>query len=108
MKGEGEIDAAVVVRRQWNDWRRATVSLAALDRVHWDRWGGGVRAQSPRPFLHAYIRCDRILEGELAHSCLHGEGPHQIKVCIVKKDNMPEIFRHLLALAGGHSSLKTR
>jgi hypothetical protein len=28
-----------------------------------------------------------MLEGDLAHSCQHGEGPHRIKICIVKKDN---------------------
>jgi hypothetical protein len=38
-------------------------------------------------FLHAYVWCDKMIGGELAHSCQHGAGPHDIKVCIVKKDN---------------------
>lgn len=28
--------------------------------------------------------------GEIAHSCTHGPCPHQIKVCIGKKDNDPK------------------
>jgi hypothetical protein len=31
--------------------------------------------------------CGAMIDGELAHSCLHGEGPHHIKVCVTKKMN---------------------
>lgn len=85
----------VTVRRQWNDWRLATVNMDSLSGVHWDTYSGGVNAKAPRPFLHAYMSCDAVLEGEIAHSCMHGEGPHMIKVCIVKKDNGKDIFERL-------------
>jgi hypothetical protein len=28
-----------------------------------------------------------MIDGELAHSCQHGEGPHRVLVCVVKKAN---------------------
>jgi hypothetical protein len=28
-----------------------------------------------------------MIDGELAHSCQHGQGPHRILVCLVKKAN---------------------
>ncbi len=99
----------VNIRRQWNDSRRtATIALGSLGGVHWSLVSGGVRALAPQPFLHGYISCDSVLEGELAHSCRHGRGPHSIKVCIVKKDNSPEVFRKLVELAGPKPKLKPR
>ncbi len=77
----------VVVRRHWNDWQTAVYPLAATSGWHWSDISGGVHVPSPRPFVHAYVSCDAALRGEVAHSCLHGEGPHRIKVCLVKKDN---------------------
>lgn len=85
----------VWVRRQWNDCRIGKVLLDDISGLHWTDESGGVRARAPRPFLHGYIMCDRILEGEISHSCSHGYGPHEIKVCIVKKDN-PGTFEHLM------------
>jgi hypothetical protein len=34
-----------------------------------------------------YVMCDGMIDGELAHSCSHGPPPHDIKVCLLKKDN---------------------
>ena len=31
--------------------------------------------RGPQYFIHAYVMCDRY-DGDLAHSCRHGEGPH--------------------------------
>jgi hypothetical protein len=39
------------------------------------------------PYLCGYVWCDAAVEGEVAHSCRHGEDPQRIKVCVVKKDN---------------------
>jgi hypothetical protein len=47
-----------------------------------------------------------MIEGEIAHSCEHGEGPHRIKVCIVQKDNTPAVFRRLEARASWEKRLK--
>jgi len=84
--------ATVVVRRQWNDYRRAVVSVDSLSDFHWSSRSGEAGAISPRPFLHAYLSCDAIISGELSHSCLHGDGPHRIKICIVKKDHDKATF----------------
>lgn len=86
-------DCAVWVRRQWNDSRSITVRFADLQRPHWSETSGGVCARANRPYIHGYISCDLIPDGaEFGHSCLHGPGPHRIKVCIVAKDNERRIM----------------
>jgi hypothetical protein len=57
------------------------------------------KAPSPQYFIHAYVRCNEY-EGDLAHSCAHGEGPHSIKVCIRKTDNDPDVFDKLKFIVG--------
>lgn len=91
----------VWVRRQWNDLRVAKYQLSGVERVHWGRISGGCKAIAPQSFLHGYVWCSGILEGELGHSCTHGPPPHRIKVCIVKKDNDANTYARLVALAGG-------
>ena len=90
----------VWVRSQWNDYRDAKVCLSDIDGIQWSTVSGGVNVGARQPFLHGYISCDAILEGDLGHSCLHGEGPHRVKVCIVKKTNNPSVFKRLVELAG--------
>jgi hypothetical protein len=77
----------VYVRRQYNDWRQASYRLSDLEGWHLSDVSGGIQARANRSYLHAYVWCNGMLEGELAHSCSHGEGPHRIKVCIVKTAN---------------------
>ena len=48
---------------------------------------GGVQHRANRYYLHGYVMCNRMIAGELAHSCEHGPPPHRIKVCITKKGN---------------------
>lgn len=98
-----EVERFVWVRRQWNDWRSAKYRFEDLDGVHWSDLSGGIQVAAPRAFLHAYVWCDALLEGELAHSCRHGQGPHRIKVCIVQKDNPKPIITELKALAEARS-----
>lgn len=90
----------VWVRRQWNNWLKGKVKMESLQDLHWDNMSGGVMSIAPQYFIHGYILCTDIIEGEIAHSCAHGEGPHRIKVCIVKKDNDKEIFDELLKIVG--------
>ena len=90
----------VWVRRQWNDWRHALYHLADIEHPHWDNMSGGVYAVAPQYFLHAYVWCDGMVEGELAHSCSHGSGPHRIKICVTKKGNDPMVFARLAETAG--------
>lgn len=56
---------------------------------------GGVRKRTPHPLLFGYVWCHQKIEGEVAHSGSHGPCPHNIRVCILKIDNDPEIFKML-------------
>ena len=81
-------DAAIKVRRQWNDRRRiATYRLGDISELQWGRTSGGVQARTPQPFVHGYVMCDAMIGGKLAHSCSHGPAPHRIKVCLTRKGN---------------------
>ena len=92
-----QTESIITIRRQWNDWKTAKVSLRDLSGLHWDNESGGVRARSPQLFLHGYVFCTAILEGEISHSCRHGKPPHNIKVCIVKQDNSKAEYAAALA-----------
>src|SRR6266404_6284293 len=85
----------VVVRRQWNDWRTARYRIGDLDGLHMSDISGGINARAPRDFMHGYVSCDGMIDGELSHSCRHGEGPHRIKVCVVQKDNPKAVYKSL-------------
>ena len=90
----------VWVRRQWNDWQFALYRLDQVEDVHWSRVSGGGRIPAPQPFLHGYVMCNDMLEGELAHSGLHGPCPHRIKVCVTKKGNDRAVYAQLVEVAG--------
>ena len=89
----------IKVRRQWNDWQIGSVPWSSLMDPRWDWLSGGVQVRTPQPFIHGYVLCSEV-DGELAHSCLHGEGPHRIKVCLVKKDNDSATWKKLLEIVG--------
>ena len=95
-----EHDPIVWVRRQWDDYRHAKYLLADVENPRWDTISGGIQKTTPQPFIHGYVWCGDMLEGELAHSCMHGEGPHRIKICVVRKDNTSSVFVKLQAMAG--------
>ena len=89
----------VYIRRQWNDYRSASTEFSFIHGLHWGWFSGGVGAPCPQPFIHGYVSCADV-EGDIAHSCRHGHGPHSIKVCIVKKDNTKQMWDRLLEVAG--------
>jgi len=93
----GEAEPLVWVRRHYNDFQHAAYRLSDISGLHWDDVSGGVRARANRRYLHGYVLCDAMQEGELAHSCRHGPPPHRIKVCITKTGNK-EVFSQLLAI----------
>ena len=84
---DAALGPVVWVRRHFDDYRQAAYRLADLRGWHWSNISGGNRWRANRFYLHAYVMCDAMIAGELAHSCIHGEGPHKIKVCITKKGN---------------------
>jgi hypothetical protein len=61
--------------------------LRDIEGLHWTDVSGGVNARAPRALIHGYVWCNGMIDGELAHSCQHGEGPHRVLVCVVKKAN---------------------
>jgi hypothetical protein len=79
----------LTVRRQWNNWRQAVYRFDDVSDLHWSKISGGVKRVANRYYIHAYVMCDAMLSGRVAHSCKHGEGPHRIKVCIIQKLNKP-------------------
>ena len=89
-------DTNIWVRRQWNDWRKGKVKISNISNLHWDCMSGGVRTLAPRNFVHGYIFCTDIIEGEVAHSCQHGSPPHNIKICICKCDNTKESYQKMV------------
>jgi len=91
----------VTVRRQWNDWRTATLRVEDLYDLHFTSFSGGISVASPRPFLHGYCSCHAFIDGEVAHSCIHGSAPHWIKVCVVQMDNSKAAYKRLAAKAQG-------
>jgi hypothetical protein len=87
----------VWVRCQWHDWRRGKVLLSNLQGLHWCSHSGAAEGPASRRFIHGYINCNQILEGEVAHSCSQEGRPHRIRVSIVRKDN-PKTFEKIRAL----------
>jgi hypothetical protein len=95
-------ELTVWIRRSWDDvGRKAEIPVSELDSVHWDTRSGGTQAPTPQPFLHGYINCLLISDSEVPHTGWYGGPcPHRIKVCVVMKDNTPEVFELLVKKAG--------
>ena len=91
--------APVRVRRDWDDHRIGTVRWSELGNPRWDMVSGGTQTRTPEPFVHGYVMCDKV-RGDIAHSCIHGPGPHNIKVCIVEKDNSRQVWDYLMKIVG--------
>ena len=89
----------VRVRRDWDDHRVGTVRWSDLGNPRWDMVSGGTQTRTPQPFLHGYVMCDKV-RGDIAHSCIHGPAPHNIKVCIVEKDNSRQVWDYLMKIVG--------
>jgi hypothetical protein len=93
--------ATVTVRRQWNGHDTLVVPVSQLRDFHWRDLGGGCGQRAPRQFLHARMLCTSIPDGSyFPHSCRHGPPPHEILVCIVKKDNTKPLYDALTDLVG--------
>lgn len=97
--GESGDNSPVRVRRDWNDHRIGTVKWSDLRDPRWDSISGGEQNPTPQPFIHGYVWCDTV-QGDIAHSCAHGPGPHNIKVCLVKKDNSREVWSRVSSIVG--------
>ena len=92
-------DFLVTVRRHPQDWQTAQYELSKIRGLRWDSVTGGVQRVTPYPMVMGYVWCDGVVSGELAHSCSHRPGPHEIKVCVIKKYNK-EHWKRILERVG--------
>ena len=91
--------ATVRIRRQWNDQRIGKVRWSDISNPRWDVVSGGTQAKAPQPFIHAYVYCDKV-EIDITHSYNHGTQPHNIKICLVQKDNSKQVWNYLMKTVG--------
>ena len=97
-----EDELVTVRRRRYDTGKTARVSLADLKDIHFRSEGrrcaavGEVAKAGPKLCLHARVRCDRIVDGKLHHSCRYGPPPHEMLVFIIQKDNDSPLYRRLL------------
>jgi len=93
----------IFVKREWGDWKIGRIDFDDIIELKWGRIAGGTRKMMPKSLIQAKVSCDRI-KGEIGHSCMHGDGPHDILVCIVKSDNDPKIQKKLIEILGRQPS----
>ena len=97
----------VYVRRDWDDRGLGRVRWPDLHDPRWDTMSGGAQVENPLPLIHAYVWCDKV-RGRIGHSCAHGAGPHNIKVCMLREDTPRRVWGRLLALVGPDRRLEPR
>ena len=97
----------VYVRRDRDDRGLGRVRWPDLHDPRWDTMSGGAQVENPLPLIHAYVWCDKV-RGRIGHSCAHGAGPHNIKVCMLREDNTRRVWGRLLALVGPDRRLEPR
>ncbi len=97
----------VYVRRDWDGSGLGRVRWSDLHDPRWDTMSGGAQVENPLPLIHAYVWCDKV-RGRIGHSCAHGAGPHNIKVCMLREDNTRRVWGRLLALVGPDRRLEPR
>lgn len=91
---------AIKIRRQRTSYNIGSVEhLEYIENLHWSTISGGTYTKDPYPVVYGYVYCVAV-DGEIDHSCEHGEGPHRIKVCIIKKDNTAEDWKRILEIVG--------
>ena len=89
----------VKVRRHPSDWQIATYCFSDVQGYSWGKISGGNQKRTSNWTLFAHVTCTKMIAGQVAHSGIHGNCPHNIKVTITKKDN-PASYSYLKALAG--------
>ena len=80
----------VVVQRDWQGWRTATVMLSDLEDIRWLQPNG-----APRPMIHAHVTCSKLRPGDLQHDCDLRSAPHHLLVCVLKSHTAPSVFEEL-------------
>jgi hypothetical protein len=94
------------VKRHTKDWQAASYREDQIQDPHWSLSSGGVRAPFSRESLCGYVACHEAVDGEVAHSGLHGPCPHLIKVVITKTGSSPAPYKRVRAKADEKRSKK--
>lgn len=89
-------DVLVTVRRRWNDPASATARAASLLGLRLRSDPGSMCGPRDRPFLYARIWCDHLSGAGPLHLCQAASAPHELEVCILQRDNPPELYADLL------------
>ena len=84
----------VTVQCAWDGWETATVYATDLEQLHWRQPEG-----APRPLVHGYVQCTRVVSGTLAHACADASRPHRVLVCVLKSRTLPLTFAQLARMA---------
>lgn len=82
------------------DTQTAKYDFRRFEDPHWSIENYHREAKVPQIQIHGYVDCDKMLEGEVAHSCPPGTGPHRVKVSVLEGFNDPDAFNELLDIAG--------
>ena len=98
----GPSEMLVQVRCAWNAWRTAEVRVADLQDIHWLQPAG-----APRPLLHAYVDCTKLVSGQIPHDCGGANAPHRLLICVLKRYAVPQTYGALSQLADHHHSLRS-
>jgi hypothetical protein len=75
------------IRRDPTSTSVATCFLIDLDDWRYSNISGGRQVITDKEFLYARLWCSELIDGAVGHSCKHGDGPHEIRVCVLPQDN---------------------
>ena len=87
------------VHDRWDGWRTAEIRLKDIQEVHWFQPNG-----APRPFLHGFVLCSDVVNGNLLHECRDDSRPHRLHVCILKSHAVTSAFVQLSRTAAEHDA----
>ena len=85
------------VARERDDDRYDDVDNGDVWRPRWDLFYGGTEGFAGR-FLAVLVSCEKV--PHVAHSGAHGNCPHTIKVCVIRRGSDPEAYEDLVKRAG--------
>jgi hypothetical protein len=66
--------------------------------VCWSNTSSGVSIHTKKAYLYVYFWCTDVTSG-VDHSCRHGDAPHYIKACVVKKYTHSKLYNELVKRA---------
>jgi hypothetical protein len=92
----------VRVRAGWHEWECADVDVCALSDFHWYQPLG-----APQPILHAFVSWADPAVRSIRHECRRDSAPQRLRVCVLRHDTCPGVYRRLAERAGGATDMFT-